>query len=131
MRIEQHPSYDSTVDDLIAKGDLLHDPRNSWGDTTSELWRIEQEAAEGMTREELIRWFCVERSLRAHLERQMRVAMHIIDKERHRGHQDATLKVRGNLAAYARLYNLINDARRSGRKTLRIDDLVTAIEGEA
>ncbi|QDH93762.1 hypothetical protein HWC36_gp51 [Corynebacterium phage StAB] len=39
--------------------------------------------------------------------------------------------VRSNLAAYARLHGLIADARRSGRKTLRVEALLDAIhEGE-
>ena len=127
MRIDQHPDYDSTVDAMLASGDFLHDPREPWGDTTSKAWRLEEEYAEEMSRDELIRWFCVERSYRANLEKQLRVAMRIIAAERERGRMDATGPVRGNLAAYARLYRLIEDARRSGRKTLRGEALIDAI----
>ena len=132
MRLDQHPDYDATVDDMLASGGLLIDPREPWGDTTSEAWRLLQESAEEKTREELERWFCVERSLRAHLEREMKVAMRLIAAERERGRMDATEPVRGNLAAYARLHGLIADARRSGRKTLRVEALLDAIhEGDA
>lgn len=127
MRLDQHPDYDATVDAMLADGDLLHDPREPWGDTTSEAWRLEEEHAETKTREELIRWFCVERLLRANLEMKLRVAMRIVDAERERGRMDATEHVRGNLAAYARLYHLIDDVRRSGRKTLRVESLIDAI----
>ena len=127
MRIDQHPDYDATVEAMLASGDFLHDPREPWGDTTSEAWRIEQERAEEMSRDELIRWFCAERSLRANLEKQMRVAERLIAGERRKGKQDATEHVRDNLAAYARLYRLITDARRSGRKTLRVEALIDAI----
>ena len=131
MRLDQHPDYDATVDAMLEDGDLLHDPREPWGDTTSETWRIEQEHAEIKPRDELIRWFCVERSLRANLEMKLRVAMRIVDAERERGRLDATEPVRGNLAAYARLYHLITDAHRSGRKTLRVEALIDAIhEGD-
>lgn len=131
MRLDQHPDYDTTVDAMLASGDFLHDPREPWGDTTSKAWRLEEEHAETKTRDELIRWFCVERSYRANLEKQLRVAMRIIAAERERGRLDATEPVRGNLAAYARLYRLIEDARRSGRKTLRVETLIDAIhEGD-
>lgn len=131
MRLDQHPDYDATVDAMLAAGDLLRDPRHPWGDTTTETWRLEEEHAETKTREELIRWFCVERSHRANLEKQLRVAMRIIAAERERGRLDATEPVRGNLAAYARLHGLIADARRSGRKTLRVEALLDAIhEGD-
>lgn len=127
MRIDQHPDYDATVDAMLADGDLLHDPREPWGDTTSEAWRLEQEHAETKTGEELVRWFCVERSLRSNLEMKMKVAERLMAAERERGRRDATEPVRGNLAAYARLYRLIEDARRSGRKTLRVEALIDAI----
>ena len=131
MRLDEHPDYDATVNDMLAAGDLLVDPREPWGDTTSQAWQLLQESADEKTREDLERWFCVERSLRAHLERGMKVAMRIIAAERERGRRDATEPVRGNLAAYARLYGLIADARRSGRKTLRVEALLNAIhEGE-
>ena len=131
MRIDQHPDYDSTVDAMLADGDLLHDPREPWGDTTSKAWRLEEEHAETKTREELIRWFCVERSLRANVEKKIRVAERLIAGERRKGRQDATEHVRGNLAAYARLHGLIADAHRSGRKTLRVETLIDAIhEGD-
>ena len=131
MRLDQHPDYDATVDAMLAAGDLLVDPREPWGDTTSQAWQLLHESAEEKTREDLERWFCVERSLRAHLEREMKVAMRIIAAERERGRMDATEPVRGNLAAYARLYGLIADARRSGRKTLRVEALLDAIhEGD-
>ena len=131
MRLDQHPDYDATVDAMLAAGDFLHDPREPWGDTTSNAWRLEEEHAETKTREELIRWFCVERSYRANLEKQLRVAMRIIAAERERGRLDATEPVRGNLAAYARLHGLIADARRAGRKTLRVEALLDAIhEGD-
>ena len=133
MRLDQHPDYDSTVDAMLAAGDLLRDPRESWGDTTTETWRLEQEDAEAMSRDTLVRKFCVERSHRANLEKQMRVAMRLIAAERERGRMDATEPVRGNLAAYARLHGLIADARRAGRKTLRVETLIDAIHegGEA
>ena len=131
MRLDPHPDYNATVDAMLAAGDFLHDPREPWGDTTSKAWRLEEEHAETMTRDELIRWFCVERSYRANLEKQMRVAMRIIRMERDKGRRDATEPVRGNLAAYARLHGLIADARRSGRKTLRVETLLNAIhEGD-
>ena len=131
MRIDQHPDYDATIDAMLTDGDLLKDPREPWGDTTSEAWRIEQERAEEMTREELIRWFCAERSLRANVEKKIRVAERLIAGERRKGKQDATKHVRGNLAAYARLHRLIAEARRSGRKTLRVETLIDAIrEGD-
>lgn len=127
MRLDQHPDYDATVDAMLESGDLLHDPRESWGDTTSDTWRLLQEIAEEKTREDLELWFCRERSLRFHLEREMKVAMRLMTVERGRGRRDATEPVRGNLAAYARLYRLIEDARRSGRKTLRVETLIDAI----
>lgn len=131
MRLDQHPDYDATVDAMLASGDLLRDPRESWGDTTSETWRLEQEDAEAMPRDTLIHKFCAERSHRANLEKQMRVAMRLITAERDKGRMDATEPVRSNLAAYARLHGLIADARRSGRKTLRVETLIDAIhEGE-
>ena len=131
MRLDQHPDYDATVDAMLASGDLLVDPREPWGDTTTEAWRLEQEHAEEMSREDLERWFCVERNLRANLEKQLRVAMRIIAAERERGRMDATEPVRSNLAAYARLHGLIADARRAGRKTLRVEALLDAIhEGD-
>ena len=131
MRLDQHPDYAATVDAMLEAGDLLHDPRESWGDTTSDTWRLLQEIAKEKTRDDLERWFCRERSLRFHLEREMKVAMRLMDAERKRGQQDATEPVRDNLAAYARLYHLIEDARRSGRKTLRVETLIDAIhEGE-
>ena len=127
MRIDQHPDYDGTVDAMLAAGDLLHDPREPWGDTTSDTWRLLQESAEEKTREDLELWFCRERSLRAHLEREMKVAMRLMAVERGRGCMDAIEPVQRNLAAYARLYHLIEDARRSGRKTLRVETLIDAI----
>lgn len=131
MRLDQHPDYDATVDAMLKAGDFLHDPREPWGDTTSETWRLLQESAEEKTREDLERWFCRERSLRANLEKKMLVAERLIAGERRKGQQDATEPVRGNLAAYARLHGLIADARRSGRKTLRVETLIDAIrEGE-
>ena len=90
MRLDQHPDYDATVDAMLAAGDLLKDPRESWGDTTSETWRLEQEDAEAMPRDTLINKFCTERSHRANLEKQMRVAMRIIAAERDKGRRDAT-----------------------------------------
>ena len=131
MRLDQHPDYNATVDAMLASGDLLKDPRESWGDTTSETWRLEQEDAEAMSRDTLIHKFCTERSHRANLEKQLRVAMRIIAAERERGRLDATELVRGNLAAYARLWHIIADARRAGRKTLRVETLIDAIhEGD-
>ena len=127
MRLDQHPDYDATVDAMLEAGDLLHDPREPWGDTTSKAWRIEQERAEEMSRDQLIRWFCVERGLRANVEKKIRVAERLIAGERRKGKQDATGPVRDNLAAYARIYHLIADARRSGRKTLRVETLIDAI----
>lgn len=132
MRLDQHPNYDATVDAMLATESLAHDPRESWGDTTTENWRINQASAEEMTRDELARWFCVERSYRVNLEMKMQVAERLIAAERERGRLDATEPVRGNLAAYARLHGLIADARRAGRKTLRVETLIDAIhEGAA